>query len=185
MDFPIKNGGSFHSYVKLPEGKAQALKCAFNYRNTRHFRHHRLFATSYDLWHSKIRNKTRNNTLTQNRFNASKTIKNASKIIPTPSTVQIPKTRSNWNVVDTSSKIGKLKHSAFFMGVEIPGGGLATPFCSYKALSQPPYDQNGFLRSKKTQKKTYQNEAPTLSKPPTQRQCDFRCLYRCPNGPFC
>ena len=22
VDFPIKNGGSFHSYVKLPEGKS-------------------------------------------------------------------------------------------------------------------------------------------------------------------
>ena len=24
MDFPIKNGGSFHSYVKLPEGTSNA-----------------------------------------------------------------------------------------------------------------------------------------------------------------
>ena len=47
------------------------------------------------------------------------------------------------------------------MGVEIPGGGLATPFCSYKALNQPPYDQNGFLRSKKTPKKK-----PTKTKHP-------------------
>jgi hypothetical protein len=23
VDFPIKNGGSFHSYVKLPEGKSR------------------------------------------------------------------------------------------------------------------------------------------------------------------
>ena len=53
-------------------------------------------------------------------------------------------------------------------GVEIPGGGLATPFCSYKALNQPPHYQNGFLRSNKTQKKPYQKEAPTPSKPPTK-----------------
>ena len=25
VDFPIKNGGSFHSYVKLPEGKSQEI----------------------------------------------------------------------------------------------------------------------------------------------------------------
>jgi hypothetical protein len=25
VDFPIKNGGFFHSYVKLPEGKSQFL----------------------------------------------------------------------------------------------------------------------------------------------------------------
>ena len=25
VDFPIKNGGSFHSYVKLPEGTSEHL----------------------------------------------------------------------------------------------------------------------------------------------------------------
>ena len=60
-------------------------------------------ATSYDLWHSKIMSKTRNNTLTKNRFNASKTIKNASKMHPntlSPSTVQIP-TRSFFGMLLT------------------------------------------------------------------------------------
>ena len=71
------------------------------------------------------------------------------------------------------------------MGVEIPGGGLATPFCSYKALSQPHLLPKWDLEFKKDQKKTYQKEAPSPSKPPTKRQCDFRCLYRCLNGPFC
>ena len=63
------------------------------------------------------------------------------------------------------------------MGVEIPGGGLATPFCSYKALSQPPLLPKLVLKVKQDQKKPYQKEAPTPSKPPTTRQCDFRCLY--------
>jgi hypothetical protein len=26
VSFPIKNGGSFHSYVKLPEGMAMAIQ---------------------------------------------------------------------------------------------------------------------------------------------------------------
>ena len=26
VDFPIKNGGSFHSYVSLPEGKVHDLR---------------------------------------------------------------------------------------------------------------------------------------------------------------
>ena len=46
------------------------------------------------------------------------------------------------------------------MGVEIPGGGLATPFCSYKALSQPHLLPKWDLEFKKDQKKTYQKEAP-------------------------
>ena len=71
------------------------------------------------------------------------------------------------------------------MGVEIPGGGLATPFCSYKALSQPHLLPKWDVEVKKKQKKTYQKEAPSPSKPPTKRQCDFRCLYRCLNGSFC
>ena len=71
------------------------------------------------------------------------------------------------------------------MGVEIPGGGLATAFCSYKALLQPPLLHKWVLDLKNNQKKPYQKEAPNPSKAPTERQCDFRCLYRSLNGSFC
>ena len=69
--------------------------------------------------------------------------------------------------------------------MRVSGGGLATAFCSYKALFQPTLLHKWVLEVKNNQKKPYQKEAPTPSKPPTKRQCDFRCLYRCPNGPFC
>ena len=52
-----------------------------------------------------------------------------------------------------------------YMGVEIPGGGLATPFCSYKALNQPPYYQNGFLRSKNAKKNPTNRKHPPLLTP--------------------
>jgi hypothetical protein len=29
VDFPIENGGSFHSYVKLPEGKGRYIHSSF------------------------------------------------------------------------------------------------------------------------------------------------------------
>ena len=51
------------------------------------------------------------------------------------------------------------------MGVEIPGGGLATAFCSYKALLQPPHYINGCLTSKTTKKNPTKRKRPTLLKP--------------------
>jgi len=37
VDFPIKNGGSFHSYVKLPEGIS--VKCGFFTHKQHHLSH--------------------------------------------------------------------------------------------------------------------------------------------------
>ena len=60
--------------------------------------------------------------------------------------------------------------------MRVSGGGLATAFCSYKALFQPTLLHKWVLEVKNNQKKPYQKEAPTPSKAPTKRQCDFRCL---------
>ena len=51
------------------------------------------------------------------------------------------------------------------MGVEIPGGGLATAFCSYKALLQPPLLHKWVLDLKNYQKKPTKRKHPTLLKP--------------------
>jgi hypothetical protein len=51
------------------------------------------------------------------------------------------------------------------MGVEIPGGGLATAFCSYKALFQPPLLHKWVLDLKNNQKKPTKRKHPTLLKP--------------------
>ena len=51
------------------------------------------------------------------------------------------------------------------MGVEIPGGGLATPFCSYKALSQPHLLPKWDVEVKKKQKKPTKRKHPALLNP--------------------
>ena len=69
------------------------------------------------------------------------------------------------------------------MDVKISGGGLGTPFSSYKALYQPPLLQEDTPGAQKHTKSHYQSKHPPTPKPPTKRQLDFRDLYRCPNGP--
>jgi hypothetical protein len=61
-------------------------------------------------------------------------------------------------------------------GLKFQGVGWPPLFVAIKPCSNPPYYINGCLRSKTTKKKPYQKEAPTPSKAPTKRQCDFRCL---------
>ena len=51
------------------------------------------------------------------------------------------------------------------MGVEIPGGGLTTPFCSYKALNQPPLLPQLVLKVKQDQKKPAKRKHPPLLNP--------------------
>ena len=51
------------------------------------------------------------------------------------------------------------------MGVDIPGGGLATPFCSYKALKQPPLLPKWVLEVKKDQKSPTKRKHPALLNP--------------------
>ena len=51
------------------------------------------------------------------------------------------------------------------MNVKISGGGLGTPFSSYKALYQPPLLQKDTPGSQKHDKSHYQKQAPTPPKP--------------------
>ena len=51
------------------------------------------------------------------------------------------------------------------MGVEISGGGLATAFCSYKALFQPTLLHKWVLEVKNNKKNPTKRKHPPLLKP--------------------